>query len=185
MRKAIFAINITLDGNCDHTKGSPDDELYDYYTSLLRQADVLVYGRKTYELMVPYWPDMARTQSGGKKENEFARAFDAVGQIVVFSRSLDEAEGKKTRIVRTKPRDEILKLKQEQGKSILIGGVNLASQIMELGLVDEYRVVIQPTLAGAGIRLFEGVRLPESVKLQLVESKVFGSGSVALRYLTR
>ncbi len=184
MRKAIFAINTTLDGNCDHTKGNADEELHDYFARLLRDADVLVYGRKTYQLMVPFWPDMAKTQSGQTRAiNEFARAFAAVGKIVVFSRSLDEAADEKTRIVRTKPGDEILKLKQEQGKSILIGGVDVASQIMELGLIDEYHFVVQPTLAGAGRRLLEGVSLPESLQLRLVESEVFGSGCVALRYL--
>jgi len=184
MRKLIFAINTTLDGNCDHTKMSGDDELHDYFACLLREADVLVYGRKTYELMVPYWPDMAKNQSGQTKAlNEFARAFDSVGKIVVFSRSLAAAEGNKTRIVRTKPQDEIRKLKQEQGKSILIGGVDLASQLIELGLVDEYHFVVQPTLAGPGRRLLEGVSLPGSLQLKLVESQVFGSGCIALRYL--
>jgi dihydrofolate reductase len=185
MRKVIYAINITLDGICDHTKVTPDDELYDHYIRLLQEADVLVYGRKTYELMIPYWPDIAKSQSGDAKENEFARAFDAVGKIVVFSRSLAEAEGKKTRIVRPNPRDEILKLKQEPGKNILLGGVDLASQIMALGLVDEYQILIQPTLAGAGRRLLEGVSLPESLKLKLVDSKIFESGNVALRYVKR
>jgi dihydrofolate reductase len=185
MKKVIYAINTTLDGVCDHTKVSPDDGLYDHYIRLMREADVLVYGRKTYELMIPYWPDIAKSQSASVKENEFALAFNAVGKIVVFSRSLPEAEGKKTRIVRTNPRDEILKLKQEPGRNILLGGVDLASQIMALGLVDEYQILVQPTLAGAGRRLLEGVSLPESLKLKLVESKVFESGNVALRYLKR
>ena len=182
MRKVIYAINTTLDGVCDHTRMSPDDELYDHYIRLLREADVLVYGRKTYELMVPYWPDIAKSQSQGAKVNEFALAFAAVAKIVVFSRSLHESERQKTRIVRTNPREEILKLKQEPGGNILLGGVHLAAQIMALGLVDEYQILVQPTLAGAGRRLLEGVSLPESLKLRLIESKVFGSGSVVLHY---
>lgn len=72
MRKLIYAINTTLDGICDHTQVSPDDDLYDYHIRLLREADALLYGRKTYELMVPYWPDMAKARSGDTKENEFA-----------------------------------------------------------------------------------------------------------------
>lgn len=183
MRKLIYAINITLDGICDHTSVSPDDGLYEHYIRLLRDADVLLYGRKTYELMVPYWPEVAKTQSGNTKENEFARTFDAVGKIVVVSRSLNVAEGKKTRVVRTQLREEILKLKQEPGKSILLGGVDLASQLIALGLVDEYHIIVQPTLAGAGRRLLEGVSLPGSLRLQLVESKVFDSGKIALHYL--
>ncbi len=185
MRNVIFAINITLDGCCDHTKHVPDEEIYEYYTRLLRdEADLLVYGRKTYQLMVPYWPDIAKKQSETKEENEFARTFDSLNKIV-FSRSLGSVEDKNTKIVRTNLRDEILRLKQDQGKNILIGGVSIPSQLIELGLVDEYRFVVTPVLAGEGRRLLEGVNLPEKCRLRLVESKIFKSGSVALRYLKR
>jgi len=131
--------------------------------------------------MVPYWPDVAKDQSTTKAEKEFARTFDSINKIV-FSQSLDSAEGN-TRIVRTKLQDEILKLKQEQGKNILVGGVNIPSQLIELGLVDEYRFVLQPILAGEGRRLMEGVNLPKKLQLKLVESKPFESGCIALRYL--
>jgi dihydrofolate reductase len=87
------------------------------------------------------------------------------------------------RDVRTNLRDEILKLKQEQGKNILIGGVDIPSQLIELGLVDEYRFVVQPIIAGEGRRLLEGISLPEKLQLKLVESKILKSGSVALHYL--
>ena len=184
MRNLIFGINITLDGCCDHTRGIADDEIHDYFTDLLRDADVLVYGRKTYQLMVPFWPDMAKNHSGPTKAvNDFAQAFDAVGKIVVFSKSLDRAEGKNTTIVRANLRDEILKLKQEPGKNIMVGGVDLPSQLMELDLIDEYRFVVQPLLAGEGRRLLEGISLPARPPLKLVETKILKSGSVALRYL--
>ena len=183
MRNLIYGLNITLDGCCDHTKGSSNDELHEYYAQLLRDdVDVLVFGRKTYQLMVPFWPDVAKNHSGQTKAmNEYAQAFDSVNNIVVFSQSLEKAEGKKTRIVRTNLQNEILKLKQEQGKNILTGGVNIPSQLIELGLVDEYHVVIQPLVVGEGTRLLEGISLEE--KLNLVESKIFPSGCVALRYL--
>ena len=181
MRNVIFAINITIDGCCGHTQTIADEEVLAYNTQLIRDADLLVFGRKTYELMVPYWPDVAKDQSATKAENEFARTFDSSNKIV-FSRSLDSAEGN-TRIVRTKLQDEILKLKQEPGKNILAGGVNIPSQLIELGLVDEYRFVVQPILAGEGRRLLEGVSLPEKLQLKLIESKPFKSGCVALRYL--
>src|SRR5881394_1721028 len=181
MRKLIFAINITLDGCCDHTKQMADEETHEYFTHLMREVDLLVFGRKTYELMVPFWPEVAKNQSMTKASNEFARAFDSINKVV-FSRSLDSAEDKNTRIVRTDLRDEILKLKQEQGKSILIGGVSVPSQLIELGLVDEYRFVIGPVVAGEGRRLLDGVSLPERLQLKLVESKIFESGCVALRY---
>src|SRR5215470_16880108 len=181
MRNLVFAINLTLDGCCDHTKGFADEETHEYFTHLLREADLLVYGRKTYELMVPFWPEVAKNQSMTKALNEFALAFDSLNKVV-FSRTLDSAEDKNTRIVRTDLRDEILKLKQEPGKSILTGGVSLPSQLVELGLVDEYRFVVGPIVAGEGRRLFEDLSLPERLQLKLVESKIFKSGSVALRY---
>ena len=117
-----------------------------------------------------------------KASNEFARTFDSLAKIV-FSRTLDKAEDKNTRIVRANLREEILKLKQERGKHILVGGVNVPSQLVELGLVDEYRFVVGPIVAGEGRRLFDEVRLPERLQLRLAESKTFRSGCVALRYL--
>src|SRR6478735_1722699 len=182
MRKLIFAINTTLVGCCDHTKQMADEETHEYFTDLMREADVQVFGRKTYELMVPFWPEVAKNQSMTKASNEFARAFDSVKKVV-FSRSLDSAEDRNTRIVRTNLRDEIVKLKQEQGKSILVGGLSVASQLIELGLVDEYVFVVSPIIAGEGRRLLEGVSLQERLQLRLVESKIFQSGCVAVRYL--
>ena len=184
MRNVIFAINTTLDGCCDHTKFYPDNETMAYFTQLTRDAGTFAYGRKTYQLMVPYWPDVAKTASGDRSADiEFAQAFDAINNIIVFSQSLESPQGKKTRIVRTSLRDEILKLKQEQGKNILTGGVTIPSQLAELGLIDEYHFVVHPIVIGEGRRLFEGINLQEKLQLKLVESTVFKAGAVALRYL--
>ena len=131
--------------------------------------------------MVPYWPDIAKSQSETKAENEFARTFDSKNKIV-FSKSLSIVEDN-SRIIRGEIKDEILKLKQEPGKSILAGGVDIPSQLIELGLVDEFRFVVQPIIAGEGRRLLEGKSLPEKLRLKLVESKILKSGCVALRYL--
>jgi dihydrofolate reductase len=182
MRKVIYAINITLDGCCDHTKQTADDETHEYFMHLMREVDLLVFGRKTYQLMVPYWPDVAKDPSSTKADKEFAQAFDSLNKIV-FSRSLGNAEDKNTRIVRSNLRDEILKLKQEPGNNIWVGGVDVPSQLMALGLIDEYRFVVMPIIVGEGRRLLEGVNLPEKCQLKLVESKTFKSGCVALRYL--
>jgi dihydrofolate reductase len=184
MRNVIFAINITVDGCCDHTKQMADEETHEYFTQLLREVDLLVFGRTTYQLMVPFWPEIAKSGSETEAENDFAQAF-ASKKLVVFSKSLDRAEDKNTRIVRTGLRDEILKLKQEQGKNILVGGVSVPSQLIELGLVDEYRFVVGPIVAGEGRRLSEGIGLPERLQLTFVESKIFKSGCVALRYLKK
>lgn len=182
MRNVIFAINVTMDGCCDHTKVMSDEEVHNYFTRLIQDVDLLVFGRKTYQLMVPYWPDVAKSHSETKSMNDFADAFDSI-QKVVFSRSLDGAEGTKTRIVRSNLRDEILKLKQEPGKGILVGGVTVPSQLVELGLVDEFHLVIHPVLAGEGRRLLDGVSLQERLQLKLLESKTLQSGCVVLRYL--
>jgi dihydrofolate reductase len=178
MKKVIFAINTTLDGVVDHMKiGPPDEDTFEFFTNLTRDADTFLYGRKTYQLMVPYWPDAAKDPT-----DEFAQAFVAVEKIVVFSKSLDRAEGENTRIVRTNLRDEVLKLKQGQGKNILTGGVTLASQLAELGLIDEYHFAVHPIIAGEGRRLFEGIDLQEKLRLKLVGSTTFKSGCVLLHY---
>ena len=182
MRNVIYAINITLDGCCDHTKMIADEEILEYYAHLVRDADLFVYGRRTYQLMVPYWPDIAKNPSGETKSDvDFAQAFDSKNKIV-FSRSLQSAD-EKTRIVRANLKDEILKLKQEPGNYILTGGVSIPAQLIELALVDEFCVLVVPILAGEGRRLLEGVSLQEKFRLKLVESKIFKSGCVALRYL--
>ena len=178
MRNVIFSINTTLDGCCDHTKFNPDEETLEYFTHLTRDAGAFLYGRKTYQLMVPYWPDAAKDPS-----DEFAQAFVAINKIIVFSKSLESSEEGKTRIVRISLRDEVLKLKQEPGKYILTGGVAIPSQLAELGLIDEYHFVVHPIVLGEGRRVFEGINLQEKLKLKLVESKAFKSGSVVLRYV--
>ena len=181
MRNLIFAINITLDGCVDHTRQFVDEEKLEYFTLLTREADLQVFGRKTYQLMVPYWPEVLKNKSGTKAEIEFARAFDSIKKVV-FSRSLDSSEDRNTRVVGADLHDEILRLKQEQGKNILVGGVDIPSQLIELGLIDEYRFIVSPIIAGAGRRLVEGVSLQKTLRLKLVESKTFKSGCIALHY---
>lgn len=184
MRKLIYGINLTIDGCCDHTKFAGGEDILEYFGQLMREVDVILYGRKTYELMVPFWPDIAKNHSAQTKSmNDFAQAFDGVGNIVVVSRTLDKVEGDKTRIIRGDLKNEILKLKQEKGKDISLGGVDLPGQLMELDLIDEYRFVVHPVLVGEGRRLFADNNLPEVLNLKLAGSEVLRSGCVALRYL--
>ena len=183
MRKLIFGINTTIDGCVDHTKGLPDSEVHEYFTHLTREADVLVYGRKTYELMVPFWPDIAKSPEGKPKEmSDFAKAFDSVPRIVVFSRTLNQPAGTKTTLLKTGLHEEIQKLKQQPGKSILTGGVEIPTELMKLGLVDEFHLVVHSTVAGKGRRLFDEMKIEENFDFKLIESKTFKSGAVALRY---
>jgi dihydrofolate reductase len=182
MRNLIYAINTTLDGCVDHTKQSVDDEKLEYFTHLTSAVDLQVLGRKTYQLMVPYWTDVLKNPNETKADTDFAQAWVSTKKVV-FSRTLDGVEDSNTRIARASLHDEILKLKQEQRKDILTGGVDVPSQLIELGLVDEYLFVVSPIVVGEGRRLLEGVSLPQKTQLKLIESKVFKSGSVALRYL--
>ena len=178
MRNAVFAINITIDGYCGHETGLVDDELHEYFTGLLRDSGVEVFGRNTYHLMYPYWHDVAVNQSKSKVTNEFARTFDAIPKIV-FSTTLKSVEWNNTTLLRSNLKEEIIKLKQQPGKNISIGGLNIASQVAQWDLIDEYRIVVHPIIAGKGPRLFESVN---NLTLKLVGAKTFRSGVVALHY---
>ncbi len=160
-----------------------DEEVGSYCTNLLRDVDLIVYGRlTTYEItVIPYWPDALKDPTSTKADIEFAQTFTAIDKVV-FSRQLDSAEGN-TRIVRGNLADEILKLKQGTGINISVGGVSLPEQLIALGLVDEFYFVVCPVVVGEGRRLFEDTTLPEKLNLKLVGSKVFKTGCVALHYL--
>ena len=183
MRKLIFAINVTMDGCCDHEKGYPNEEVHQYFTKLTQEIGVLLYGRKTYELMVPFWPDIAKSSSDQPKDlKDFAEAFVSVPQIIVFSKTLPSAEEKNTTVLRADLKTEVTKLKQESGDDILTGGVDIPSQLLAAGLIDEIRMVVHPLIAGKGRRLFDDLNLQDQLKFKLVETKVFKSGHVALHY---
>jgi len=182
MRKVIYGINLTADGCCDHTKKfGGGDEIHNYFTDLMEDVDLIIYGRKTYQLMVPYWPDLAKTQSGSDATNRFAKTFDAIDKVV-FSKTLDKVEGN-AKLVRSDLVAEVLKLKNEPGKNISIGGVDLPSQLIALGLVDEFYFLVHPTIVGQGRRLFDDTQLSQVLDLKLESSRVLQSGCVELHYL--
>lgn len=181
MRKIIYGINLTADGLCDHTQLSGGEEIHQYFTDLMRDVDLIIYGRKTYELMVPYWPEVAKSGVGTKTEIEFAQTFDAIEKIVC-SRSKDNFEGN-PKVISENLEEEILKLKSTPGKNISIGGIDLPSQLVALGLVDEYYFLVHPVLGGQGRRLLDGASLPGQVNLKLADCKVFKSGSIAQHYV--
>lgn len=181
MRRVVFAINITTDGYCNHTDMIADEEMHEYHTGVLRNASLLLFGRNTYQLMVPYWPDVAKNQSETEAINEFARVFDSLDKVV-FSTTLKHTGGNNTRIVRANVAEEVLAAKQQPGKDICVGGLSIASQLSDRGLIDEYHFVIHPVVAGKGPRLFETVKLQDRLLLDLIGSKTFRSGVVALHY---
>lgn len=183
MRKLVFGINVTADGFCDHHLGIPDEEMVRYFARLMKESDTLLYGRKTYELMFPYWPDVARDRSGKTAaDNEFAQAFAEVPQVAVVSTTLPEPQANKVTIIRANLETEILRLKKQPGRAISTGGVTLPSALLDLGLIDEFHLVIHPTMAGQGRRLFDGASLEQRINLKLVESSVLKSGIVTLHY---
>jgi dihydrofolate reductase len=181
MRKLIYGINISLDGCCDHTKFSGGDDIQEYFRELLEEVDLIIYGRKTYELMVPFWPEVAQTQSMNEAANAFAKVFAKL-KLVVVSRSIDSVDNEQTMIIRDNVKEEVLKLKQLPGKPISTGGVELPARLIEWGLIDEFHMVVHPLIVGQGRRLFTEMFLPDRVGLKLVASKTLSSGCVALRY---
>jgi len=182
MRKLIYGINVSLDGCCDHTRFSGADDIHDYFRKLLEGVDTVVYGRKTYELMVPFWPEIALTQSMDETANAFARVFANL-KCIVASKTIDSIYNERTTIIRNNLREEIVKLKQQPGKAISTGGVELPARLIEWGLIDEFHMVVHPLIVGQGRRLFTEMSLPENLGLKLIASETLSSGCVALQYV--
>ena len=178
MRKLIAAINMTLDGSCDHTAGIPDDEIHQHYADLLRNADTILYGRITYQLM-EYWRTLLEKPSDEKSMNDFAIAIDKIPKIV-FSHTLKNVEWESAKLANRDIEEEVLELKQQSGKDILVGSRSLIIQLMKLNLIDEYQLCIHPVIAGTGLPLFENIK--DRTVLKLIKTKTFSGGAVTLYY---
>jgi dihydrofolate reductase len=177
MRKLIAAINMSLDGICDHTSMIADDEVHQHYTDLIKDSGTLLYGRVTYQLMENYWPMVVKEPTGNKQTDDFAVAIDNVPKIV-YSRTLKSVGWKNTLLKGDINREDILALKQQDGKSILAGSPGLIVALSQLGLIDEYQLNIQPTILGRGLSLFKNIR--DRIDLKLIKTKPFGCGSLLL-----
>ncbi len=178
MRKVVAAINMTLDGFCDHTAGLPDEELHQHYTELLGQGDVILYGRITYQLM-EFWRTLLENPSEEKSMNDFAMAIDKIPKIV-FSHTLNNVEWESAAVAKRDLNEEVLELRQQSGKDIFVGSRSLIIQLMKLNLIDEYQLCIHPVIAGNGLPLFEDIN--DRTILKLVKSKTFSGGAVILYY---
>jgi len=178
MRKLIASINVTLDGFCDHTSGIPDEEIHEHYAELLRNADAILYGRKTYQLM-QYWQELLKNPSGEKDMDNFAEAIDQVPKIV-FSNTLGSTGWDSATLAERPIEDVVSELKQQPGKDILVGSRSLIIQLMKLNLVDEYQFCIHPLVAGGGLPLFEDIH--DKTIFKLIRTKTFGGGAVILYY---
>ncbi len=178
MRKVIAAINMTLDGFCDHTAIIPDEEIHQHYANLLRNAGSILYGRITYQLM-EFWQTLAENPSGEKSMDDFAIVMNITPKIV-FSRTLKNVNWKSAKLADQTIDQEVLELKQQPGKDIFVGSRSLIIQLMKLNLIDELQVMVHPVIAGNGLPLFEQVN--ERTILKLVKTKTFSGGAVTLYY---
>jgi len=178
MRKVIAAINMTLDGFCDHTAIIPDEEIHQHYTELLSEGDAILYGRITYQLM-EYWRPLLKNPSGEKSMDDFAVAINKIPKVV-FSHTLKNLEWESAKLANRVLGEEVLELKQQSGKDIFVGSRSLIIQLMKLNLIDEYQLCIHPVVAGSGLPLFENIT--DRTILKLIRTKNFSGGAVTLYY---
>src|SRR5215217_5279563 len=179
MRPLRYSINVTLDGCCDHREMVGDEELHRHAAENIAQADALLFGRVTYEMMEAAWRQPARTGVRPEWMEPFARTIDAAKKYVVSS-TLERVDWNAELVRGDDLGAAVEQLKRELGQGLFVGGVTLPLALAELGLIDEYEFVVQPRLAGHGPTLFAG--LSKHVDLKLVSRREFDSGAVALRY---
>jgi dihydrofolate reductase len=178
MRKIIAALNMTLDGNFDHTAGIPDAEIHQHYTDLLGQGDAILYGRTTYQLM-EFWRTILENPAEEKSMNDFALAIDRIPKIV-FSRTLRDVGWASAHLAQRTLSDEVMALKQQAGRDIFVGSHSLIIQLLNLNLIDELQLCIFPLVEGKGLPFFEGIH--DRIFFQLAQTKVFQAGSIILYY---
>lgn len=178
MRKLIAAINMTLDGFCDHTAINPDEEIHQHYTDLLSNTDTILYGRITYQLM-EYWRTLAKNPSGEKSMDDFAVVMDNVPKIV-FSRTLKNVDWHSAKLSHQPVEEAVSELRNQPGKDILVGSRSLIIQLLKLNLIDEFQLCIHPVIVGKGLPLFENIN--DRTTLKLLTNKTFRSGAVILYY---
>lgn len=182
MRNVIYSMLVSLDGfiegpNRELDWHVIDEELHTFINDQQSEFDTYLYGRRLYEVM-SFWETADQNPSSPEYELEFARIWQSMPKIV-FSKTLEQVQGN-ARLVRDNIVEEVTKLKQQPGKNMDLGGPNLASTFMQLGLIDEYRLFIQPVILGSGTPFFPA--MDDKINLQLVETCTFGSGVVYLRY---
>lgn len=179
MRKVVAAINMTLDGFCNHDAVDPDAEVHRHYTELLENADTILYGRITYRMMEDYWPALIEKPSGEKAMDDFARAMLNIHKIV-FSRTLTGTAWEQATLAKRSPEEEVHALRQLSGKDILVGSPGMIATLHQLHLIDEYQLCVHPLMAGSGLPLFKD--MTNRAVLRLAKTKTFTSGAIILYY---
>ena len=178
MRKLIAAINMTLDGFCDHTAVIPDDEIHQHYADLLSNADTVLYGRITYQLM-EFWRTVLKNPTGNKSIDDFAIVMDNTPKIV-FSHTLNNLDWKSAKLANRDIEEEVLELKRQSGKNIYVGSPGLIVALTKLNMIDEYQICVHPVIAGSGLPLFKNINNRTNLKLK--KTKTFSGGAVILYY---
>lgn len=178
MKKVIAAFNMTLDGVCDHTTGIADDELHQHYAELIENGHIILYGRKTYQLM-EFWKELLEKPSGEKSMDDFASSIDKV-QKMVFSNTLKDTDWESAKLASKPLTEEVLNLKQQSGKDILIGSRSLIIQLLNANLIDEFQICIHPIIEGKGLMLFDQIK--DKIMLKLIKTKSFKSGATVFYY---
>lgn len=180
MRKLIFSINSTINGFADHTSAIADDELHEFFAAYLDNVDVVLLGRKTYELMEGYWPGAHDDPHKTKSTLRFADKYNSVSKIV-FSNTLQEVKWKNSRIAAKGLIETVKELKNENGKYISAGSLSIASQLLNENLIDEFWFMVHPVIAGNGRKLLD--EYDGNMKLELVDTRKLNSGVIVLHYL--
>jgi len=178
MRKTIAAINLTIDGFCDHTAIIPDEEIHQHYTDLLNTGDVVLYGRTTYQLM-QYWQELIKNPSGEKTMDDFAVAIDKIPKIV-FSHTLKKTDWDSAKLASQSLEKTVIELKQRPGRDIFIGSRSLIVELTNLNLIDEYQLCIHPVIVGKGLPLFDKIK--DRTTFKLLKTKIFKAGATLLYY---
>ena len=178
MRKVIAAFNMTLDGVCDHTTGVADEGLHRHYAELIDHGGVILYGRTTYQLM-QFWQTLLQNPSGEKPMDDFAISIDRIPKLV-FSSTLEDAGWESAELAKRPPDEEVLQLKQQAGRDILVGSRSLIIQLLNSNLIDELQICIHPVIEGKGLLLFD--KITDRIMLKLNRTKSLSSGATVFYY---
>lgn len=187
MRKLVLFLHASLDGFVEGPNGemdigwvSYDPDLENHANEILSTADTVIWGRGTYQMMHSYWPSVPSNPSATQHERNHAEWIEKTAKIV-FSTTLEKVEWNNSRLLKEDVEEEIITLKQQPGKDmVILGSPRLAHQLMQLDLIDEYKITVSPVLIGNGLPLFQGLR--EKINLKLIENKTFNSGAIGLVY---
>ena len=178
MKKVIAAFNMTLDGVCDHTTGIVDEELHQYYSDLIDNAGIILYGRTTYHLM-QFWQTLLLKPSGQKSMDDFAISIDKIPKLV-FSNTLKDTKWNSAKLSSRPLYEKVLELKQQSGNDILVGSRSLIIQLLNSNLIDEFQICIYPIIEGKGLLLFDQIK--DKIMLKLIKVKSLNSGATIFYY---